>query len=71
MALVGLLGPEEFDPLSLQLLLLTEFIVAGGFGFGAVELRRSDQLLTGGFDELIGLSGLGWDNWRSQTLQLR
>ena len=68
MALVGRLGHEEFVPLTLSLFeidlqaeLLIKFMVVG---FDVVELRRSDQLLTGGLDELIGFTGLGWENYK-------
>lgn len=58
MALVGRLGHDEFDPLALQLL---EIRIVDGCG-GGLELRRSDQLFTGGLDESAGLTGFGWEN---------
>ena len=69
-ALVGLLGPEEFDSLALQLLPAPKFTLGGGFGAGLVGLglRRSDQLFAGGFDEFIALIGFGWGNLKGPLI---
>lgn len=55
--MLPLLETDLFEPFSGMIVGL----LLRGAGLVLLELRRSDQLLAGGLDEFIGLTGFGWD----------